>query len=257
MQYNLSQSFITSHIHTWALFLLWLHLFILSGVISLFFPSTGHLPTWGVHCLVSSLFAFSYCSWGSQARIGLPFPSPVHHIFLELSTMTCCLGLPYMAGLIVSLSQTRLFSVWSVWLIFCDCGFHFVCPLRDKDKRLMEASWWETLTVGETGSCSDGRGLVNLESNLLLMVWIVIPPCFLTWDQTMVEVMKIMVTSFKRSSACTATLRAPDPAAGHHGSMSPLETPVHSWASVGQSLERSLLLFPGPWCAQPCFCPPV
>ena len=23
---------------------------------------------------------------------------------------------------------------------FCDCGFHSVCPLMDKDKRLMEAS---------------------------------------------------------------------------------------------------------------------
>ena len=68
----------------------------------------------------------------------------------------------------------------------------------------------------------------------------------------MVEVMKIMVTSFKRSSA---TLPAPDPAAGHHGSMSPLETPGHSWESVGQSLERSLLLFPGPCCAQPLFLP--
>ena len=32
----------------------------------------------------------------------------------------------------------------------------------------------------------------------------------------MVEVMKIMATSFKRSHAGTATLSAPDPAAGHH-----------------------------------------
>ena len=31
----------------------------------------------------------------------------------------------------------------------------------------------------------------------------------------MVEVMKIMATSFKRSCACTASLIAPDPAAGH------------------------------------------
>ena len=28
----------------------------------------------------------------------------------------------------------------------------------DQDKRLMEASWWERLTLGETGSCSDGWG---------------------------------------------------------------------------------------------------
>ena len=33
--------------------------------------------------------------------------------------------------------------MWLIWLVFCDCGFHSVCPLMDKDKRLMEASWWE------------------------------------------------------------------------------------------------------------------
>ena len=48
---------------------------------------------------------------------------------------------------------------------------------------------------------------------------------------TMVEVMKIMVTSFKRSRACTATLSAPNPAAGHRRPMLPLETPGHSRAS--------------------------
>ena len=30
--------------------------------------------------------------------------------------------------------------------------------LMEKDKRLMEASSWERLTEGETGSCSDGQG---------------------------------------------------------------------------------------------------
>ena len=25
----------------------------------------------------------------------------------------------------------------SVWLVFCDCGFHSVCPLMNKDKRLL------------------------------------------------------------------------------------------------------------------------
>ena len=28
----------------------------------------GHLPTWGVHLSASYLFAFSYCSWGSQGK---------------------------------------------------------------------------------------------------------------------------------------------------------------------------------------------
>ena len=51
----------------------------------------------------------------------------------------------------------------------------------------------------------------------------------------MVEVMKIMATSFKRSCACTASLIAPDPAAGQHRPMHLLETPGHSrqvWVSL-------------------------
>ena len=70
----------------------------------------------------------------------------------------------------------------------------------------------------------------------------------------MVEVMKIMATSFKRSHVCIATLSAPNPAAGHHGPTPPLETPGHSQASLGQSLVGSLLLSPGSWCTQGSVC---
>ena len=41
--------------------------------------------------------------------------------------------------------------------------------------------------------------LLNLESNFLLVGGAVFPLCFLTQGQTMVEVVKIMATSFKRS----------------------------------------------------------
>ena len=68
-----------------------------------------------------------------------------------------------------------------------------------------------------------------------------------TWGQTMVEVMKTIVTSFKRSHPSTATLTALNPVAGHHQPMPPLETPEQSWASLGQSLVGSLLLSPGSW----------
>ena len=37
------------------------------------------------------------------------------------------------------------------------------------------------------------------------------PPCYLTWGQTMVELMKIMATSFKSSPARTATLSPRSP----------------------------------------------
>ena len=84
--------------------------------------------------------------------------------------------------------------------------------------------------------------------------WSCVPFLLFTWGQTMVDVMKIMATSFKRPHACTATLRAPNPAAGHHRPTSPLETPGHSKASLGQSLVGSLLLSPGSWCTQGSVC---
>ena len=65
--------------------------------------------------------------------------------------------------------------MWLVWLAFCDCGFHFVCPLLDKDKRLMGASWWERLTVGETGSCSDGAMLSKSLIQFSVDGWVCVP----------------------------------------------------------------------------------
>ena len=84
----------------------------------------------------------------------------------------------------------------------------------------------------------------------------VFTPCCLTWGQTMGEVMKVMVTSFKRSHACMATLSAPNPAAGHQQPMPLLEMPGHSQTSLGQSLVGSLLLSPRSWCTRFCLCPP-
>ena len=48
----------------------------------------------------------------------------------------------------------------------------------------------------------------------------------------MVEVMKIMLTSFKRSHSGTVTLSAPNPATGHHQPMPPPEIPGHPQASL-------------------------
>ena len=68
--------------------------------------------------------------------------------------------------------------------------------------------------------------------------------------------MNIMVTSFKRSHACTATLSAPNSAAGHHQHMPLFEISGHSQASLGQSLVGSLLLSPVSWCTRFCLYPP-
>ena len=66
--------------------------------------------------------------------------------------------------------------------------------------------------------------------------------------------MKILATSFKRACVLTATLSAPDPAAGHCQPTPLQETPEHSQASLGQSLMGSLLLSPGSLCAQSFVC---
>ena len=82
--------------------------------------------------------------------------------------------------------------------------------------------------------------------------WSCVPSLLFTWGQTMVQVMKIMVTSLERSQACTAALSAPSPAAGHHRPTPPLETPGHPQASPLQSPVGSLLFSPGSWCTRFC-----
>ena len=143
-----------------------------------------------------------------------------------------------------------------MWLVFCECGFQSVCPLMEKDKRFMETSWWERLTEGETGFCSDGGAMLS-KSLIQFSVdgWSYVPSQIFTWGQTMVEVMKVMVTSFKWSHACTATLSA-QPCSRPHWPTPMLETPAHSQASLGQSLVGSLLLSPGSWCTRFCLCSP-
>ena len=78
----------------------------------------------------------------------------------------------------------------------------------------------------------------------------VFPPCCLTWGQVMVDVMRIMVTFFKRSHAHRALTNAPNLAAGHHPPMPPLNTPGRSRTSLDQSLLESLLPSPGSLCVQ-------
>ena len=70
----------------------------------------------------------------------------------------------------------------------------------------------------------------------------------------MVEVIKIMVKSSKRSCACNVILGALNPAAGHHRPIPLLETPGNLQTSLVQSLEGSLLLSPGSWCTQGSVC---
>ena len=84
---------------------------------------------------------------------------------------------------------------------------------------------------------------------------------FLLFDlrPTMVGVMKIMATSFKRSPARTAELSAPDPAAGHHQPMPPLETPGHSQLTGKSGPVSCGVIAPFSWvlvCTRFCLRPP-
>ena len=72
-----------------------------------------------------------------MTRLSLVAPHGMNHSFIELDK-----------------AVVHVISL----IVFCDCGFHSVCPLMEKDKRLMEACCLERLTVEETSSCSDGWG---------------------------------------------------------------------------------------------------
>ena len=83
---------ITSPIHSWGLFLLWLRLFILSGVISPLISSSmlGTYPPgeFIFQCLIFLPFHTVHGVFKARILSGLPFPSPVDHILSDLSTMT-------------------------------------------------------------------------------------------------------------------------------------------------------------------------
>ena len=115
----------------------------------------------------------------------------------------------------------------------------------------------------------DGRDLLRGKLGLVLMgeamfskyliqfsvdQWGCVPSLLFTWVPTMVEIMKIMVTSFKSSHACTAIVSVPNPAAGHHWPTPLLASPGHSQESLGQSLVGSLIVPPGSWCTQGSVC---
>ena len=100
-----------------------------------------------------------------------------------------------------------------------------------------------------------GRAMISKSLNQFSVYgWGCVPSLLFAWGQTVVEVMKIMATSFKRPHACTATLSAPNPAAGHHRPTPPPEIPGHSQVNLGQSLVGSLLPSPGSWYIQDSVC---
>ena len=138
MQYcslQLDLASVSSHIHNWV-FLLWLHPFILSGVISPWFL----VAYWAPNDLGSSSFSIlSFCLFilfmgfsRQEYSSGLPFPSPVDHILPNFFIMTYPSLVAAQAWLSFIELDKAVVLVWLDWLIFCDYGFSVSalwCPL--------------------------------------------------------------------------------------------------------------------------------
>ena len=121
--------------NNWVLFLPWLHPFILSGDISPLISSSilGTYRTQEFLFQYPIILGFHTVHGVLKARIlkwfAIPFSSGPHSV-RPLHHDPFVLGGPTQHGL-VSLSLTRLWSMWSDWLVFCDYGFSvsaFWCP---------------------------------------------------------------------------------------------------------------------------------
>ena len=145
--------------------------------------------------------------------------------------------------------------MWSVWLLFVIVVFILSSLWGIRIRGLWTLPNGRDWLWGKLGLVLMGGAMLS-KSLIQFSVWgnAVIPPCCSTWDQTMVVVMKIMATSFKRSHACTVALCVPDPVADHCRPTPLLETPGHSEASLSQSFVGSLLLSPGSLYAQGFVC---
>ena len=121
------------------------HCFCFSSTSSFFlelFLHSSPVAYWAPTYLGSSSFSvLSFCLFilfmgfsRQEYWNGLPFPSPVDHIFFTMTHLSWVV----LQGMAHSFTELdKLWTMWSVWLVFCDYGFHYVCPLIDKDKRLL------------------------------------------------------------------------------------------------------------------------
>jgi len=72
--------------------------------------------------------------------------------------------------------------MWLDWLVFCDCDFQTVCPLMEKDKRLMELFDGNDLLRGKLGLVLLGRAMLS-KSLIQFSVdgWSCVPSLLFTW----------------------------------------------------------------------------
>ena len=158
-------------------------------------------------------FAFSYCSWGSQGKN----TEVACHSLLQQTTFCqnsppwpVLLGWPHTAWLIVA-ELDKAVVLFFLWLLFSFCLLSWEIRIRGLWKLPNGRDWlWGKLGLVLMGRAMLSKSLTQFSVDGQCCV----PSLLLTWDQSMVEVMEIMATSFRRPCAHTATLSAPDPAAG-------------------------------------------
>ena len=121
---------------SWVFFLLWLHPFILSGVISPLISSSILGTYWPGEFLFQYPIILPFILFMGFSRQeywnGLPFPSPVDHILSNLSTMTHPSWVAPRAWLSSIELDEAVVLVWLDWLVFCEYGFSVFalwCPL--------------------------------------------------------------------------------------------------------------------------------
>ena len=103
-------------------------------------------------CLFILFMQFSRQEYWSS----LSFSSPTDHVLLEPSTMTrpSWVALEGMVHSFIELDKAMIHVISLITFLWL--WFSFCLPSDGEDKRLMEASCWERVIEGETGSCSDG-----------------------------------------------------------------------------------------------------
>ena len=129
-------TFTIRHIQNCTLILLWLSLFIPSRAISLLF-SSGIYWCGGEFIFQCRIFLPLHTIHGVlKARMlkwfAIPFSSGPR--FVRILHLTCpsWVALHGMAHSFIELD--RLWSMWSVWLVFCDCGFPLSCECVSGDE---------------------------------------------------------------------------------------------------------------------------
>ena len=152
---------ITSHIHNWVLFLLWLLLFIFSGVISSLFSYSILGTYWPgesiFQCPIFLPFHTVHGVFKAGILKGFAIPFSSEPRFVRLSTMTLLswVALHGIAGGFIELDKAvvnviRLVSVQWLWFS--------VCLPSDGEGIEAYGNFLMGETDGETGSCSEWPG---------------------------------------------------------------------------------------------------